>query len=237
MDKKTGGIFDNDEAQLMAKQCASSGLKKVKTVDLLKQEDPGFTPKCGMPVGFSYNPAKTDELVKAAFNVQLAFDGSLIVHIEIVYSYDKDTDILITLGANFDGLSFRTYQLQDILPYTVFMRVIDESPFDEHNMQEAMQNYFNEKQKSVGREYGWLSLMSGGLNQMMDFVTFGKWTKLSILPKQDLDCSGTVATLINILWAGKSIRRKGQSDYIIHSCVTPGDILNAEGIEIIYKYC
>ena len=234
--KKTKGIFDNDEAQLTAKQWASEGLKKVKTGDLLKQEEAVLIPKTGNMIGFSYNPKKTDGLVKVSFHVQMGFDGANIVHIEMVYSYDVVTDTLITLGANFDGLMFREYKLADILPYIVILSVDDKSPNTANQMQDIMQAYFDEKHKTVGRQYGFLSLAGGILNQAMDKISFGLWHKISIIPKNDLDCSGTCANLISILWSGKSIRRKGQSDYIIISCVTPGDLFNAEGISVVYNY-
>lgn len=193
-------------------------------------------PKVGDMIGFSYNPAKTDGLVKGAFHVQMGFDSAPIVHIEMVYDYDKKTDTLITLGANFNGLMFRDYQLSKILPYIVVMRVEDNCPLDVKTRQDVMEQYFNEKGGSVGREYGFLSLLSGGVNQLMDKITFGLWVKLNIIPKNDLDCSGTCANLIKILWAGKQLSRKGQRDYIAIPTTTPGDIFNANGIVVVYDY-
>ena len=235
--KKTGGIFDNDEAQLTAKQWASSGLKKVDTVNLLKPMEPvKVIPKTGNLIGFSYNPETTNGLVEVGFNIQMGVDDAPFVHVEMCYSYNKDTDDLVTFGTNFDQLKFRNYKLADILHYIVILEVEDDSPFSEDDMQKAMEAYFAEKQKTVGRDYGYLSLAGGLLNQAMDFVTFGRWHKLSIINESNYDCSGTCADLVHSLWPAKNIRRKGQDDYIPVSAVSLGDLYHGEGIREKYSY-
>ena len=220
--------------QLSAKKWASRGLKKVKEVDLLKK--PVVIPKTGQLIGFSYNPEKTDGLVKAGFHVQMAVDDAPFVHVEMVYSYDKDTDTLITFGTNFDSLRFRDYQLSEILSYIVVLRVDENSPFSSEDMRNAMEAYFAQKEKTVGRGYGFLSLAGGLLNQGMDFITLGKWHKLSVITKNNYDCSGTCADLIHSFWPAMNIRRKGQDDYIPVSAVSLGDLFHAEGISVVYQY-
>ena len=213
--------------QLSAKQWASSGLKKVKPVDLLKKPTVEERYRVGDIVLFRSKDSGL--LLNMMFKMQTTFDKSEACHAEIIFSANgSDT---VTLGSACDGLKWRE---QTIGAEHKVLRVNDTSPFDTETKMKIMEELFKEKGEQFGKSYPFINTAVSGVNRALDYVTIGLFKRIDLgLYSGSADCSATVAQLLYMIYPGKLISRKCDRDLIPARMVTPGDLDNAVGMNVV----
>ena len=164
--------------------------------------------------------------------IQMAADGA--THVEVI-AYPGDMVTVFTLGSDKpEGLLFRD---RVVGTDHAVVRVCAASPIPDNIKQEMMQKFFDWRTANYRTGYGDKNLYSGIVNEAIDVLTKGGWTKR---PAEnygtELDCSVTVGLIIRMLFPGFEFQRIGQSDLIDPRTLTPGDLLNCIHTQIIKPF-
>ena len=226
--KKQQGIFDDKELQLSAKQWASEGLKKAKTVDLLKQAEPKY--RTGDIVLF--RPVPSGLFADLFFKVQTTFDKSQACHAEMIFSANGDE--VVTLGSAMDGLKWREHTIGT---QHKVIRITDVSPFDNETKMKIMEDFFDEKGENFGKGYPLINTAISGVNRGLDYMTLGLFKRIDFgLYNGSADCSATCAQICYVMYPGHLFSRHNDRDLIPPRMVTPGDCENSRQSMVVKEW-